>query len=330
MARSYSNIAVQIGVETTAGTEVAANKRLMGLRLDPQAAVETQQHRPSGYKVPTVSSVVTEMTEADFEGPIDYKNIIYPLSSLFGKATTTQPDATKAPNVYEHVWTFTGKGAITPQTYSIEVGDQARASKFTYAVFNSMELSIERTGENTMSGSVIGRALQTGKTLTPNATEVTIVPVNGDHWDVFADPAHGDLGKTQLMNIYNAGLSFSDMFAQEFTLNSANRSFASLYDAEEPSLEWSMTVKADAVAEAYFDKVRNGGKTFLRLKATGPTIADTHRYGIEIDLCAVVTEFDAYESQDGNYVLPITFSLAYDAAWGKAMVIRVTNDVAAL
>ncbi len=329
MARSYSNIAVQIGVESTAGTAVAANKRLMGITLNPHAATETVQHRPSGYKVATASSVTSEITEADFEGPIDYRNIVYPLSSLFGEATVSQPDGTGSKaNMW--TWTFTGKGAISPKTFTVEVGDNARASKFSYGAFTSMDLSISANGENTMSGSMVGQALETGASMSPNAEEVEIVPVVGTHWDVYADPSGDNVGKTQLMHVYEAGLNFGDVFAQEFTINSANRSFNALYDAEEPTYEWNMMLQADAVAEAYFDKLRNGEKTFIRLKAEGPQIESGQNYSIEIDMCVMVTEFDSYESNDGNYVLPINFALAYDAAWGKAMTIKVVNDLAAL
>lgn len=328
MVRSYSNIAVQIGVEAQAGQAAPANKRLMGLSLDPHAAFETQQHKPSGYKVATVSSVTTETTEADWEGPIDYKNIVYPLSSLFGAAVITKPEGATKANMW--AWTFTGKGAVAPKTFSVEVGDATRASKFSYGAFTSMDLSIDRTGENTMSGSMVGQALQVGASMTAAPTEIEIVPVNGDHWDVFADVDSGAIGGTQLEAVYEAGLNFGDMFSQEFTINSAKKSFTSLYDSEEPSLEWNMMLGADSVAEGYFDRLRNGQKTFIRLQATGPEIEAGHNYAIEIDMCVIPTEFDAYESNDGIYVLPINFALAYDAAWGKSMVIKVTNDLTAL
>lgn len=330
MARSYSNIGVQIGVESSAGVEAPADKRLMGLTLNPHAAFETVQHRPSGYKVATVSSVTSEKTEADFDGPIDYKNIIYPLSSLFGEAISTQPDAETAADVYEHVWTFTGKGAVSPKTFTVEVGEPNHASKFNYAAFTSMDLSVARTGDNTMSGSMVGQALQVGDAMTPDATEIAIVPVNGDHWDVFADADSANIGTSQLESLYEAGLNFGDMLSEEFTINSANKSFTSLYDSEEPSLEWNMMLGADATAEAYFNTLRNGQKTFIRLQATGPQLAEGYTYGIEVDMCVIVTEFDSYESNDGLYVLPINFALAYDPTWGKSMTIKVTNDLAGL
>jgi hypothetical protein len=167
-------------------------------------------------------------------------------------------------------------------------------------------------------------------TLTANPTEVPIIPVNGSHWDVFADATAEGLGETQLDAVYEAGLSFDDMFEQEYTLNSANRSFNSLYDAEEPGFEWTMMLGADAVAEGFLTNLRNSTKRFIRLRATGPEIASGVKHAIEVDMCVFVTDVDSYQSNDGLYVLPLTFTLAYDAAWGKAMEIRVTNTLASL
>ena len=331
MVRSYINQGVQIGVETTSGTAVPANKRLMAYTIDPQIAIETTQHRPSGFMVPSVSSVNTEQTEADFEGPIDYNNIVYPLSSIFGAATISQPAAVPSPTVYEWDWTLTGRGGVTPKTFSVEVGDSTRAAKFNYGAFTGMELSIERTGDNTVSGSMLGRELTIGATLTATPTEIPLIPVFGDHWDVFsAATAAGLSSPTQLAAVYEAGLNFGDILAAEWTLNSANNSFNSLYVNEDPTFEWNMMLGADATAEAFLTDVRAGAKRFIRLRATGPIIEDAFANEITIDMCVVVTEFEAYESNDGIYVLPITFALAYDTTWAKAMTIKVRNNLQAL
>lgn len=331
MARAYQNVGVQLGVESTAGTAVAANKKLLGLKLDPQASMEFQQFSPSGYRVSTVNQLVSEKTEADYEGPICFNTIVYPLASLFGKTT---PVAQSAPNAAAKDWTwnFTGKGDTNLQSYSVEVGDAGRASKFSYGAFTGMELDISRTDDNTMSGSLLGQALTTGATLTASPTEVDIVPVAAGGWDVYMDTTSGAIGTTKLNAVYDANLNFGDFFSEEYTLDSTKSSFASLYDAEEPSFEWSMTVGADATGEGLITAARGGQKRFIRLVNQGAIIpsATASKYTIQIDLCVSVTEVDSYESNDGLYVLPFTFGLMYDSGWGRAMSIKVTNGLASL
>src|SRR5690606_25312257 len=132
--RPYSGVAVQFGVETTKGAAVPANRQLMGVTLDPQMSGEFVTHRPSGFYVPTISSMTTELTEGDAEGPIDYNAIVYPLSSLFG---AVEPEAGETGNEAAMTWTWNveGSGAINPQSYSVEVGDSTGANMFNYAVF---------------------------------------------------------------------------------------------------------------------------------------------------------------------------------------------------
>lgn len=331
MARAYQNVAVQIAPETTAGTAVPANKKLLGLTLDPQASMEFQQFAPSGYRVNTVNQLVSEKTEADYDGPICFNTIVYPLSSLFGK-TTAVAQATTNSAAKDWTWNFTGKGDTAIQTYSVEVGDAGRASKFAYGAFTGMELDISRTDDNTMSGSLLGQALTTGATLTASPTEVDIQPVAAGGWDVFMDTTSASIGTTKLSTVYDANLNFGDFFAEEYTLDSTKTSYASLYDAEEPSFEWSMTVGADATGEGLITAARGGQKRFIRLVNQGAVVpsAATAKYTIQIDMCVSVTEVDSYESNDGLYVLPFTFGLMYDQTWGKAMSIKVTNGLAAL
>jgi hypothetical protein len=331
MARAYQNVGVQLGVESTAGTSTAANKKLLGLTLNPQSSIETQQFAPSGSRVNTVNQLVSQKTEADYEGPICFNTIVYPLASLFGKAT---PVAQSAPNASAKDWTwnFTGRGDTNIQTYTVEVGDAGRATKFSYGAFTGMELDISRTDDNTMSGSLVGQALATGATLTASPTDVDIMPLAAGAWDVFMDTTGAGVGTTKLTAAYDANLNFGDFFSEEYTLDSTKSSFASLYDAEEPSFEWSMTVGADAVGEGLITAARNGEKRFIRLVNTGAVIpsASTAKYTLQIDMCVGITSFDAYESNDGLYVLPITFGLMYDATWQKAMSIKVTNALSSL
>lgn len=326
MAREYSSVAVQIGAEATKGVAVPADKQLMGLRLDADPNGEFVTHRPSGFWVPTQSSQVTELTEGDAEGPMDFNSLAYPLSSVFGKTTPTvgeDGDVT-------WVWDVAGHGSVDPQSYTIEVGDAQGANRFDYAVFTGLDFDIARTGENTFSSAVIGRALDNAATMTASPDQIDIVPINGNMWDVYAADAHGNLGSNKLLNLYDASMSFSDMFEQDWTINSENASYNSLFLAEEPSFEWSMTLGVDAVANAYFEKARSGGKKFFRIEANGPAIAAGTNYKLTIDFAAIVTDFDSFQSADGRYALPMSFSVAYDSVWGQAMKITLVNTVESL
>lgn len=335
MPKAAVNQGWQIGKETTPGLAVAANRKLMAYTVEPAPAIETAQFTGSGYKVPTVTQMISERMGASLEGLLDYRNIIYLLASMFGSVTPVQPDATNAPLVYKWTWTFDGKSKITPVTYTTEWGEAGagNASKFTYGVVTGMEWEIGRADENTISADLIGQELMTGQTLTASPTEVDVEPVDGDHWDAFmADTGAGlTSSPTQLTELYAAKLSISDLFAPAFPLNSAEPSFTAVYESEEQEFELEATLGADATAAAMLtDTARNSKKKFFRFKATGDIIQGTLPFSITVDMCTVVKDADAFQSDDGLYVLPVTYALAYDKTWGKAMVIEVQTDVSAL
>lgn len=334
MARAAVNQGWQIGAEGTAGSATAANKKLTAYSLDPAPMIETKQHTPSGYKVPTVTQLLSEQMGADFDGLIDYRNIVYVLSSLFGPVTPTQPDSVNSPTVYEWAWSLDGKTKITPKSYSVEFGESGagNANKFTYGVFSAAELEISRTGENTIKGEMMGQELTDSATLTASPTEVDTEPVNGDHWDVYmADSGAGLSAGTQLEALYGASLNFGDLFVPEWAINSSEPSFKSLVENEEQTYEWEMTLGADAVATAMLTSTaRASAKKFFRLQATGDIIEDALAFGLTFDFCTVVTDVDKFGSEDGLYVLPVSYVLAYDPTWAKFATITVQTDIASL
>jgi hypothetical protein len=335
MVKAAVNQGWQLGIESTRGLAVPANRKLMAYSLEPQPMIETAQHTPSGYKVPTVTQLVSEHAGADYDGLIDYRNIVYVLSSMFGAVTPTQPDAANSPSVYLWTWNLDGKSKIQPVTSTVEWGESGagNGNKFSYGAFNSAEIEISRAGDNTISGEMIGQEMQLGTTLTASPTEVDVEPVDGDHWDLFMADTGAALesSPTQLDAIYAATLSLSDLYAPEWALKSSEPSFTSLFEAEDQSYEWEMTLGADAVANAMLtDTARNSKKKFFRMQATGDIIEDTLPFKLSFDMCSVITDIDSFQSEDGLYVLPITYGLAYDKTWGKFMSIKVQTDISAL
>ena len=331
-ARSAQMQQFQIGKEVTPGTAVATNKRLVGMSLQPKPSLEVSVNQPPGYLAPVAVALNAESTEADYSGLADYNALTYVLSSLLGAVTPTQPDATNAPLAYQWEWDLLGTTTITPQTYTMKYGDATSARQFSYGLFNSLELTINKLKDNEMSGTAIGRALQLNQTLTPNPVDVPAIAIAGAHWSAyFAATGAGLNSGTQFLDFYEGKLSLADLFAPAFPINRSQESFDTVIVSEDIKLDWEMTLGADAVAEAFLtNNARQNAKTFIRLEAIGPTIQATQSYKLVIDFAAFITDVDAYDSGDGVLILPITARLAYDSTWGKVARIVLTNTVSAL
>lgn len=156
--------AVQLGVETTPGTAVAADKRLQGLTVTPGIKSSIATYKGSGFKFPTVSSLGKEWIEAGVSGPMSYTDMVYLLSGIMGTAAIADGGG----GVY--TWVFTPKiySGDTPKTFTVETGSVLRAQRFAYGLLTGGTLQINRD-ECTFSGSMIAHSLEDDVYLSTNA-----------------------------------------------------------------------------------------------------------------------------------------------------------------
>jgi hypothetical protein len=150
----------QIGVESTAGTDVAATKIIQSFSIAPSIQSESQVFRPQGQKFNVAAIQNKEWTEADIEGYLDFNELAYLLASLMSYAA---PSGT-AP---AYTWTFAPaqSSADTVKSYTVETGSSVRAQQFTYGLVNELTFEYSRD-ELTLSGSMLGQKTTDGITPT--------------------------------------------------------------------------------------------------------------------------------------------------------------------
>lgn len=168
---------VQVGVESTAGTEVACRKLLTALSIEPSASVEVDQFRPMGQKYKTFTAIGKDWTTASLGGRLTYTEIIYPLSSVIDVATVSTPGgATDSRD-----WTFESStlGEDAPKTFSVQQGSSVRAHKFNYGLVTELSFTFNRTSVE-LSGQMIGRLLTDGITMTAARTVTDGATTNTD------------------------------------------------------------------------------------------------------------------------------------------------------
>ena|SRR5579883_1076991 len=124
------NNIVQIGVEATPGTSVAATKLLQALSIEPAIKADIKTFRPMGGKFATIAALGKEWIEAKLSGAANYTELVYPLASAFSYAAPTQ---ISPPSGQAYRWTFTPSQSATDtiKTYTVELGSSVRAHKFT-------------------------------------------------------------------------------------------------------------------------------------------------------------------------------------------------------
>lgn len=325
MTRSTVSQVVQIGVETTPGTAVSSNRLLQSMSIEPAVKAEVATFRPAGGKFPTVAALGKEWVEAKISGQPTYTELIYPLCGVLRNVTPTTVETTG------RRWTFapTQSAADTIATFTVEQGSAVRAHEFAYGTVTELGLTFSRS-EIAMDGTMIGRALSDGITMTASPTSLALVPVLPTQVDIFlASTQAGLAGATALALPISAEWRIANRLGPIYALNSTQSSFAQTMELV-PAGTAKLKLAADAQGMALLATMRTGATQFMRIRALGDILATTERYGLVIDMSLKVVDVSEFRDEDGLFAIEWSFVWSHDATWGRATEVVVTNLIAAL
>lgn len=323
--RATLNQVTQIGVESTPGTGVAAGKRLQALSIMPGIKADVSRFRPAGSKFNTVAALSKEWIEAKVAGPGCYNHLAYLLSGILSYAAPVKQGATTA-----YLWTFTPAQSAedTIKTFTVEQGSSVRAGKFTYGLLTQLGLRFDRDGIE-VNGSMLGQAYQDGITMTGTPTAIAVQQMQPTEISVYMDTTGAAIGSTLLTRALRAEVEIGERYSPLWALNAAVDGFAAHVETA-PTATLKLLVEADAAGMGPLTAMRAGDKRFIRIEAAGP-LADTgYDYGMDMDVCGVVSDVGEFSDEDGVYGIEWTFEVAYDATWAKAMTVGLTNVLSAL
>lgn len=176
--RAQVDQVVQVRPEYTAGTRVAATRRLPGVTIDVRPAIVRQQFRAKGYNVNTADVIHRMSAEGTWSGPLDYNQIIYPMACLIGEKNDApaQIGATAG-----YTWEFeplsTGSDSF-PKALSVETGDSEAAQVATYVRMISAAFDFGADALN-MNGNLLGMFPDDGQTLSSLTDEEQLLTKSG-------------------------------------------------------------------------------------------------------------------------------------------------------
>ena len=317
---------VQLGVETTSGTAVSADKKLNSTSIETKVMAEIEPYRPMGTKYATTEILGKEWSEFDIEGVGSYNDSVYLFASCLAAPTSTQQAATTA---YLHEFEPSSTAEDTVKTYTIEHGSSVRAHKLAYGIITEVEFEFTRDGV-AVSGSGMGQQTSDGITLTSSPTSVAEKPMLPTDVDVYYDTTSGGLGGTKLTRALSATITVSDRFGPLWVLNSANDSFVATLETE-PTAEVAVMVEADTQGMGLLTDMRDTSTNFLRVTSTSSDEAGTgYPYLWQWDAAVKIKEIGEFSDEDGVYAIEWTFDMVHDPTWGKAMYVAVTNQLTTL
>lgn len=326
MGRGSVNRQVQIGVESTPGTPVAANKLLPSMSLTLSPEIDNKEYRAQGWKMSTANKIIHFDGAATLAGPLNYTEIVYLLNTIVTGVIATPSGGT---NSRTHTFSPTATGTDAFKTLTIQEGDATAAVQMAYSLLTDFELRANDDGAD-VTGSLIGYA-PTNTTLTGAPSTIAQMPIGPREIDVYIDPTFGALGTTKVSDALAFSFALGNKQVKKRVLNTTYQSFKETVESV-PTLSASFTTEHNLQSRNLFATVTAASNptNYVRLKATGATIEAALKYTVQLDLAAQIIDMNQGETNsvwDYTYVLnPI-----YDSSFGnKLFEIMVQNTLTAL
>lgn len=319
--RSTVDKGLQLGVETTAGTQVAANRKIPTLDVSWNPDLTVEQFRQAGQKYPAASVVHGAMMKGTYNAPGDYNSLMYILASLIGATITTPGGGTLSRN-----WAFNPvmSGRDTNQkTYTIERGDSAAAQVATFGQFTSFNLEASRQSVKA-NGNIIARMATDGQTLTSSPTNIAQRPVAASQIRVYVDSTWAGIGTTLVTDAYAFGFSIGEKFAPFWAFD-ATSTFKDTAEIA-PDLGFNFKTAHNAQSRAWFGALTNNSTYFIRALIQGAILEGAINEKIQLDVaCRFASAPD--DDNGGVYGYQYGFNPVYDSTFNSTGGVFAINGV---
>ena len=206
---------IQIGVESTPGILVPANKKLLGMSLNMDNMTDIKEYTPQGTKFPTTAQVGKEFTSGRLEGVLCYNDMIY-LSSAWLTSTTPSVPANNATwlvsatNLLTVGFTFGGQ-VLAPAAYAAAAAFQtAIGGLSSVGAGNVLVTGTPSTGWTIQFIGALSTTVQTIGTVTGTATATITAQATGtltNRWTFITAPFGPDTINTLSIEKGAAGVS---------------------------------------------------------------------------------------------------------------------------
>lgn len=162
MAQSRASIyqGIQIGIESTPGTQVAATKRLMNIQMNQVPIIPVKTVNLQGGKGMSATQKGDQYTECKFSGPLDFNILTYLFSLCYGTVTPVLANLG-----YTWTWQPSSTDPVVPTSATLEEGSSKGAEKFGYATVQDIQIKWNKD-DATCDGTIFGQNQTRDATMT--------------------------------------------------------------------------------------------------------------------------------------------------------------------
>ena len=310
---------VQIGVETTPGTAVPANKKLKSVSIIPQPRAEGDPFRALGDKYASFVSLNKEYAALSIEGKPTYTELPYLLSGFLHYSAPVQQASTTA-----YKWTFTSNTSAEDigKTFTIEQGDTNNAWRVKGGKIAGLTFDFNRN-EVKVSGDGIATKFDENVTITSNPTSLNPVPVLPTHVKLYMADTHAGLtNATAMTRGFSISYSLTNKFGLAWPLG---QDPIAVEGAPNAAARIRMATNTEGMS--IFSALRTSQTKWIRIVAEGETIETTYKYKLSITFPAQVSGLGDFADHENVYTIEAGLTPIHDATWGKSVEIELITDL---
>lgn len=195
---------------------------------------------------------------------------------------------------------------------------------FAGALANTV-MTVTASGAS-LTGGATPAATATDTLTGGDITEVVPVIMFPLQFGVFMESSFANLASpsTRLLYVYDFGIDTAERLSRTRPINEALTSDG-VVETEDATHTVSMTLGADATADALVDDLRAGDTVYVALRALGATISGANKYQMLHKTAVKVTSADAYQSSESVHVIPLTGTIVQDDTADKAIEVVLVN-----
>lgn len=320
MAGIQSFTYANFGKEATKGSATAPLRQLYFtgtgvLDYDIGLTLHENENRGSRFRIAraTSQSLDAALKLATQDG-VMYDNLPYILKWLVGGGSASGGTAGGS-------WDFTpvGTAANSPDSYTIDVGDDVQNYRVEYCMARSIKLSAQRAGVLQVEADVFGRQVTKTAKATPATNASPSLP--GDQFQLLTSGSYAGLAAgTALANLLLDWDLTIDTGVRPRHYMDGNKYFGQHVETD-IGFELNMTVESQATAVSqFYDKWVAQTQDYLRLLHTGPTGAGGSNYKLALDMSLIYSKVEPISAEEDGVNLYRVAAAGYlDSTSGKIL-----------
>uniref|UniRef100_A0A6M3L468 Tail protein n=1 Tax=viral metagenome TaxID=1070528 RepID=A0A6M3L468_9ZZZZ len=229
------------------------------------------------------------------------------------------------------VWTYEPSltSANTPQSTTIEYGDDVQEHESEYCVASGLEFSGAMDDVCKMKATIFGRNMAAGSFTGSLSDPSTLETAVANKTILSVDVIGGTVGTTPVSNsLIDFNIKIDGGFLP--VKHGGSTLYFDAVSEQAKKVTTDLTLVFNTAVEAQRVLYKAGTQQLFQIKSTGSLIAGTTYKTFLVNFAGVYTKFKTHEEANGETIAKISIESQYDSTWAKLFQIVVTNTIAAL